>query len=452
MNSLYLRIFVGFWLVIALTLAITVGVNRATIRAELDRGRVETLRSSLNALAAQAQQTLTEDGVPGLHHWLEIEVAGRPEPSLLIVGPDGAELLGRALPPGSHSVQRMLRRIGEGDEIRRRGPVRVLQAPDGDRYLLFVPLREPRGSGRWFVGPEARRNFLVVALLVSGGICFFLSRYLTRPVRALRHAGRQLAAGDLGARVGPAVGARRDELGALAREFDRMAERIEALVGNQQRLLRDVSHELRSPLTRLQTAVGLIRQRRGDVPDADLDRIEREAERLDGLIGQILSFSRLQAMGGIGRQPVDVTGLLQEVVDDANFEGRASGREVTLDCTASPPVAGDEALLRSAIENVVRNALGHARRSVSVGLAVAGDRVSIAVADDGPGVPAAELPRLFEPFYQVQKSEGAPRGTGLGLAIVARAVELHGGSVTARNADGGGLVIELRLPLAGSSG
>ncbi|MCL4721454.1 MAG: HAMP domain-containing protein [Gammaproteobacteria bacterium] len=445
MTRLYLRIFLGFWLVIALTLAVTVAVNRSSSRAEVDRERVATLRSSLDALAAQAQQVLTADGVPGLRLWLATEIRERPEPLLLVIGPNDRELLDRPLPPGPPRMVESLRRLAEGGPgPHRRMPVRVLQASSGERYLLFVPLREIRGA-RWLINAEFRRNFFIVALLISGGICFLLARYLTRPIRALRRAGQQLAGGDLNVRVLPAVAARGDELGALARDFDHMVERLQELVGSQQRLLRDVSHELRSPLTRLQTAVGLIRQRRGDAPDPDLDRIQRETERLDSLIGQILSFSRLQVQSGVTRGPVDLAELLHDIVDDANFEGQARGTQVVLDDAHATAVEGDERLLRSAVENVVRNALVHAIRLVRVGVTTDSNRqVVITVTDDGPGVTDTELPRLFEPFYQSPASRS--RGAGLGLAIAARAVALHGGSMAAQNLPAGGLAVALCLP------
>jgi len=445
MTRLYLRIFLSFWVVILLTLGITTAVNLATSRADLDRERAVTLRSSLNALAAQAQQELVAEGAPGLRRWLEEEVAERPQPPLLIVAPDGGELLGRRLPAGSPRMLEMLRRLDEGRTERRRLPARVLRDSAGARYLLFVPLPE-RGGPRWLAQPEARRNFLVVLFLVSGALCFLLALYLTRPIRALRLAGGRLAAGDLGARVGPGVAARRDEIGALAREFDRMAERVEELIGSQQRLLRDVSHELRSPLTRLQAAVGLIRQRSGDSTDPDLDRIQREADRLDGLIGQILSYARLQSLTQPLRQPVDLGGLTRDIVADANFEGLASGKRVRCAADGEHMLEGDEGLLRSAIENVVRNALEHARAEVDVTLAATADNwLLVTVTDDGPGVPEDARGRLFEPFFQVASGGRPGRGVGLGLAIAARAAELHGGSIRAAGAAAGGLAVELRF-------
>jgi signal transduction histidine kinase len=341
-------------------------------------------------------------------------------------------------------VAQFMRRLEDRPRARQRGPARVLRGAAGERYLLLVPARSGP-PGAWRRLREMPRNFLVGALLASGLVCFLLARWLTQPVRALRTAGQEIAAGNLAARVGPRIGARRDELGALAREFDRMADQVQSLLGSQQQLLRDVSHELRSPLTRLQAAIGLIRQRVGDEPDEDLDRIEREAGRLDRLIGQILAYSRLQAQLGIERGVVDLAAIVEEIAEDARFEAR--GRDLTVDLAVDDtgPSGGDEALLRSAIENVVRNALAHARQRVELRLTTTGDGGhAISVSDDGPGVPEEALARLFEPFYQVPGSAG--RGYGLGLAIAARAVALHGGSLRATRGGAGGLSVIIRIP------
>jgi two-component system sensor histidine kinase CpxA len=450
MTRLSVRIFLYFWLVIGVTLSITFVVNRAGSRADLERERVATLQSSLDALAAQAQGALASGGEQALRAWLVTEVAQRPEPPLLVVAPDDMELLGRALPRVPPRALEMLRRAGERTTGRPRGPfpVRVLSAPDGGRYILFVRPSDV-GRGRWLADARGRQTLWFVLLVVSGAACFWLARYVTRPVRALRAAGQRIAGGDLSARVGPAMGARRDELGALAREFDRMADRVQALVGSQQQLLRDVSHELRSPLARLQAAVGLIRQRVGDSPDPDLDRIEREGERLDAMIGQILAFSRLQDRQARGQESVDLGALLAEVVADATYEARAAGKRVEVDAV-STTLTGEEAVLRSALDNLVRNAVEHAAGVVQVALTTMPDQVEIKVTDDGPGVPDAALGSLFAPFYQVPGRPG--RGSGLGLAITARAVELHGGTITARPAAPGGLEVLVILPRAAAPG
>jgi two-component system sensor histidine kinase CpxA len=249
------------------------------------------------------------------------------------------------------------------------------------------------------------------------------------------------------------MGRRRDEFAGLAQDFDRMAERLDALVTAERRLLRDISHELRSPLARLYVALGLARHEAG--PErAGLDRIEREAERLNTLIGQLLTLARLESgTTSPAREAVELASIAREVAADADFEARGRGRAVRVTDAGNTGVLGDAELLRSAIENVVRNAVRHTREGTTVETAlrrevVAGSpRVRITVRDHGPGVPEAALPYIFEPFYRVGEArERTTGGVGLGLTIAHRTIRLHGGTLAAANAPDGGLVVELGLP------
>ncbi|MGA7801157.1 MAG: ATP-binding protein, partial [Gammaproteobacteria bacterium] len=272
--------------------------------------------------------------------------------------------------------------------------------------------------------------------------------YLTGPLRHLGVATRRLAAGDLGARVTPALGRRRDEIADLGHDFDRMAERLEALVAAQNRLLSDVSHELRSPLARLRVAVELARQQPAETPKA-LDRIEREAGRLDTLVGQVLTLSRLEA--GVDRSLedyLDVAELLEEIVADADFEARARGRHVTLSVTGEAVVRARGELLHRALENVLRNGVRHTPEgsTVEVCMEAAQDTVAVSVCDRGPGVPEHYLGALFDPFVRADGGDDG-RGYGLGLAIARRAIEVHGGTIAACLRKGGGLCVDISLPV-----
>ena len=300
---------------------------------------------------------------------------------------------------------------------------------------------------------EARFAVLLLAFAVTGGASWLLTRSITRPVRALRAATRQLAGGDLGARVDGRVSARRDEFGTLGRDFDAMAKRLRELLVGREQLLRDVSHELRSPLARMRVALGLARQPGGE-PTRELERLDAEVERLDRLIGQMLHLTRLDATSADAlREDVDLVDVLDAITRDATFE--AQSRRVAVRWQPAPApvvVRGNATWLASAVENVVRNAVRYTAddSAVDVTLERAGDAVQIEVRDRGPGVPEAELERIFEPFHRVAASRTRDSGgDGIGLAITARVLAAHGGRAVAMNAPDGGLVVRLSLPRPG---
>jgi two-component system sensor histidine kinase CpxA len=283
---------------------------------------------------------------------------------------------------------------------------------------------------------------------VAGGIfCYFISRHLTKPLNKLGEAAASIAEGRLDTRVDPSLIKRRDEIADLARNFDRMAERIEALIMGQRRLLGDVSHELRSPLSRLMVALSLVKQGPAEEAAENLERIGLEARRLDTMIGQLLALTRIDS--GVDRgSPVqfDLTNLVQEVANDGDFEARARGRRVMIKHADSCTITGFEEPLRSAVENVVRNAIRHTAEGTTVEISVIEDeaRTVLRVRDYGPGVPEAMLAEIFLPFRRV--ANDSSDGAGLGLAIAERAVNIHRGTLRAMNASGGGLVVEIDLP------
>jgi two-component system sensor histidine kinase CpxA len=296
---------------------------------------------------------------------------------------------------------------------------------------------------------------LALAVLVSGFVCYVLARYLTSDVRRLRAATQQLAAGDLNARAVAPKRRRSDEIAELVRDFNTMASRLQDLVSAQSRLLNDISHELRSPLARLSVALGLAWQRAGTEAESALERIELEANRLNELIGRLLTLARLE--GGedaMGRTPIALDELVQEIAEDADFE--AQSRQCRVHCLIQDDavIFGGASLLHSAIENVVRNGMRHAPEGTEVEIVLARESANgkpeavVRVTDHGPGVPQESLDKLFRPFYRLDDARGRQTGgVGLGLAITERAVRLHGGSVRAANRPEGGLMVEIRLPL-----
>ncbi len=300
---------------------------------------------------------------------------------------------------------------------------------------------------------------ILIGIISSGLVCYLLARYLTAPVVRLRAATQRLAAGDLSARAGGLSVHRRDEMAQLVRDFDTMAERLEATVNAQARLLNDISHELRSPLARLNVASALAHQRAGVEAHSALERIDLESERLNELIGGLLTLARLDS-GNDARQKsaIPLGEMIEGIAADADFEAQGRNCRVESVIKEDCVVTGSPTLLHSAIENVVRNAARYTQEGTSVqitlerGLGSGGPEAVIRIVDSGPGVPEEELDKLFRPFYRIDDARGRKTGgVGLGLAITERAVRIHGGTVKASNRMQGGLQVEIRLPSAASA-
>jgi signal transduction histidine kinase len=316
--------------------------------------------------------------------------------------------------------------------------------------LLSLDIYARRPSG-------ASIGRIVAVLAVAGVFCFVLARHIARPIERLRSAARNIANQQLQTRVDESVLGRKDELADLGRDFDRMAERIEQLVTAQRHLLADVSHALRSPLARLNVALGLARQRNGPPTSEHLDRIETEAERLNKLIGQLLTMARVESGVDLERPTrFDLGSVVEEVSCDAAYEARNRDCTVEFSQHGACMVEGAREMLRGAVENVVRNAVRHTaeRTRVEVSLdrrvAAGGARAIIKVRDHGPGVPQGAVDALFVPFNKVLTDGlSSPERTGLGLAITRRTFEVHGGSASAANSPEGGFVVTLELPAQG---
>lgn len=286
------------------------------------------------------------------------------------------------------------------------------------------------------------------ALLAAAVAAYLLARYLIRPVAHLRYGLSALASGQFEVRIGDRMRGREDEVAALVHDFDSSAARLEQLHKAQQRLFHDVSHELRSPLSRLQAAIGVLQQNPAKL-DAATHRMVREIERMDALIGEILTLARLadRASDQLELQTVDVVDLLHDIVSDAEFEGQSRSVRVAYEGEESFVATVNGELIYRAIENVIRNALRYAPESSTVTVAsqLTGRCLRIRVTDSGPGVPTTELERIFLPFSRGDGS-AAPSGHGLGLAIAKQAVLRHGGSVSAELAATGGLSVVLDIP------
>jgi signal transduction histidine kinase len=311
--------------------------------------------------------------------------------------------------------------------------------------------------------PEARPHFLhgwmrspllplaagsVVSLLFAA----LLGWYFAKPIRSMRQAFDDVARGKLNTRLGPVMSERKDELADLGQDFDRMTDRLQALLDAQRRLMHDVSHEVRSPLARLQAAVDVMRQQPERAAELG-ERIERDTRRIDTLIGELLTLARLDAgMTARRDEEIDLAEILGLVAEDADFEAAGKGAAVDLQVTGTLPVRGNRDLLHRAVENVVRNALRHSPAGGRVRIAARQDeragQIEVSVSDQGPGVRPENLAAIFAPFFR-DSPANTPDGYGLGLAITQRVAALHGGEVHANNRAEGGLVVTLRLPRAG---
>lgn len=449
MRHLYWKIFAWFWLamiILAVAIAWTATQLEGTPPGQvLQTGRAVAALERFESEVAGSDVKVVTQKLRALESKTSLRI--------FLVDRAGRDLLGRPLPESIGKMAQTIVTGGARDQAT--FLVRPLRQVGGTDHALIATL--PEAPITFFAirrDPKAVGLRLGIAIIVSGLVCLWLARYVTRPVSRLRTAAGEVAGGNFNVRVGPNLGGRRDEIAGLARDFDRMTERLESLLSSQQRLLRDVSHELRSPLARLQVALGLARQRSDDRSQPEFDRIELEAERLNMLIGEILTLERLKVEADALRlEPVDLRKLVEEVVSDARFEAEDVNCGVDVDPASETRIVADGALLRRALENVIRNALQNSPPNSQVDVAVMPDRerahgLTIRVRDRGAGVPADTLAHLFEPFFRVDDARNhAHGGHGLGLAIAERAVQLHGGSIAARNADGGGLIVEIHLPV-----
>lgn len=444
MRSLFFKIFAFFWLCTALIVGVFIATaQRPTedqIRAAVHRGLTPAILSNAGILI----RAYESGGCPALKESERSVEPGRMPLDILLPGGqvlcENRRRLNLDPIPAPGTVD--FRTINK----QRFGVSGLLQGKMGSYLAVFElrPIEPPLVQG-----PILKR--LLLAILISGLICALLARYLTRPISRLRTAAQKIAAGDLKARAGN--GSKQlDEVGQLVKDFDYMAERLEILIGAQQRLISDVSHELRSPLTRLKLALDLARGDSGNGLSPALDRIEREAERLSALVGMLLTLSRLESGDS---QPetemVHIPDLLAEIAADAEIEAQSRHCAIELDRMAECWIEGNHELLRSAFENVIRNAIRYTAPGTAVRVSTACDDhdVRVVVQDRGPGVPETELDNLFKPFYRVDTSrERRTGGVGLGLAIAERAIKLHNGKISAGNLKEGGFQIEISLPLA----
>jgi two-component system sensor histidine kinase CpxA len=452
MNSLFWKIFISFWLSLILFASLTLWSTSHYLDSVRAKTQQAQPRHNIRQYTEQAKDIARQHGIEGLRVWLKYLDKHQAIPYLL-VDEKGNDLIGRQVP--LHLQQRILKNEshsqGQDHENNHYRPHNLLII-NNHRYRFIADFQSVT-LGRILSRPSVIAIPIIIAILISAIVCLLLARYLTSPIGKLRKATNKLAAGDLTQRVAASMGNRKDEIVDLANDFDHMAEQLQSLVTSHKQLLRDASHELRSPLARLQVALGLARQRSSQDTVAEFDRIERETERLNELIGQLLSLARLES-GNIKLQnePLDLTSLLEDIAQDAAYEARATNRDVKIVHSIPASINGNAILLHSALDNIIRNAIRYTDENTCIELSLSRDsanenQVVIKVRDHGPGIPDDMLTRIFEPFVRVSEArDRISGGYGLGLAIASRAITLHGGKMSAQNETDKGLSIIVHLP------
>ena len=472
MQSLFIKIFLWFWLSIVFvmgTLVVSAGVIRSRSQ---DEERWNQLYNYLVQVRGKRTAELAdrEGKVAAMEYVNSLErldagnyFADRKSVRDYLLDENGDEVLDQQISPEILDIIPQMKKfpVGQAHFFReQRLAADKIVGPSGQVYTFILPIPETpvlRQVNSFLTKDIGKAGviYLATVLVVAGIFCYWLARNITSPIDALRLAATGIANEHLDIRVGDMVLKRSDGLAQLGRDFNRMAERIDALVTAQRRLLADVSHQLRSPLTRLNLALGLARSEVNFAATEHLDRIEHETDRLNKLIGQLLTLARVESGVDLEQKKIfDLCVLVQEVASDGDYEARSRNCGVKFGYSSECPVEGAFEMLRGAVENVVRNAVRYSPPGTNVEIVTrhadsgAGTNAVIEVRDHGCGIPENELPQLFIPFHRgsngISKSSD---GAGLGLAIAERAFRLHGGKVTAANAKAGGLIVTLELPM-----
>jgi len=451
-NSLFTRIFIWFWVLLTLVTAVNILVlwlrDTPMIRDDRmirDAGSLRIFGSTILDFYTQGRIEVVEERAREYARTFRLE--------LFLMNEEGEILFGEGLPQEI---------IAPAARALREGRPQTLETEEG--LWLFTRIVDSEGrSGvaatkrqkHPWIPPPFRPAILaqrfLIGVFLSGLLAWFFAGSLAKPISRLKESTKRLAEGDLEVRTPSSISLRKDEIGDLGKEFDVMAARIQGLLTSRDRMLRDISHELRSPLARLGVALELAGRKATPEIETTLRRIGKEAERVNELIGQLLTLSSMQ--GGIetpAREFFDPADIIFEVVRDADFEARQKNRTVQAGRVDRVTFTGHREMLRQAVENVVRNAVRHTEKEtgVEVSLEKLGNTILIRVRDHGPGVPKEHLDNIFMPFFRVAEArERETGGTGIGLAITSRVVQMHGGKVTAKNAPDGGLEVEIYLPL-----
>jgi two-component system sensor histidine kinase CpxA len=446
-RRLFWRIFALFWAAsVALIVAITWSTAYTFENEKIPGLDITRLESVLNEQLRGAGRGLREGGVSKLRQ--VVDTASLRGITMFILDAEGHDLLERTVPAEVAASVSDAVEDTQGLHANRRRIHRFTL--DGKKYTGVAEYEDPPLLRMLYRRPNNFWKNVIIGSVISAVFSLILAAYIATPLSRIRHSARRVARGDLDARVGPLKFGRSAEMLALADEFDQMAARLKELVEGQRRLIRDVSHEMRSPLARQRVALELARAQMTGDARLQLERIERESERLEEMIAQAIQLSRMEMSKPSTVERVALDELIADIAADAAFEAQA--QHCTLQICQSAPlqVRAEPGLLASAIENVLRNAVNYTTpdSTIRIRLDRIDDQARLRVIDAGPGVPPADCARIFEPYFRTDDARARKSGgSGLGLAIAKRAVERQGGRIRASNADGGGLEVEILLPL-----
>jgi two-component system sensor histidine kinase CpxA len=447
-NSLYYRVFFSFWLI---TIAIILSIAIATSHLINYEGLSVTERGFMNRMAGNLF-TYYHDTIKSpkkVERWFK-ELNETRQLNLYLIASDGTIIGTLPIPKKLQSVAQLIKDNKLPNDTIKSHNFIVSYTAFSVKNVHYRLAVEEMGLLTPFAHVPAKAIIirLLVALIISALVCYLLTRVLIRPIITLKQAVSELAKGELNTRVANKISARDDEISALGKEFDLMAEKLQSLVLAKEQLLQDISHELRSPIARLQIALELAKSKTNDLAKEELERIELESIRLNELIGEILSLAKLNSQTRpLKLSHFDLSKLINDIVLDANFESRHE--RVFFKTPNTLNIEADKTLLARAIENIVRNALNYTpiEKNIEISIEEQPDTILIVVSDGGPGVPEDDLEKIFSPFYRVDHSrEKKTGGYGLGLAITREAITLHQGNIRAQNKQDGGLKITVFLP------
>ncbi|MGI8638737.1 MAG: ATP-binding protein [Pyrinomonadaceae bacterium] len=449
--SLFLKIFLWFWVSIALVVGVVSFINWSTQPENLGRQWRIIVSDIVNINAQTAAQIYQNEGQSGLEEYMTRLASSERISRVGFFDVNGKKIAGEKL---DEKTADLFNKALQSDNTEidvspnETSAAKQIQLSDGSKVVFVTLWKRPTIQTYPDIGT---RILQILGIIFSAGLgCYALARYLSSPLGKLRRATQKLASGELQTRVASQIGNRRDELAYLAQDFDEMAERIESLVNSEKRLTQDISHELRSPLARMNVALELVRTKANIESQPLIERLEKESQRLNEMISRLLVLSKLETGSeNFEKTEVNLSRIFEQIVADADFEAQANGKSVKILQKDVVKVFGNENLLRSAIENVLRNAVKYSKdeTTIEVSLKKEDKNIVIVVRDYGSGVPEAELEKLFRPFYRVHTARDRKTGgIGLGLAIAERAVNAHNGTIAAKNT-GNGLAVQINLPM-----